>query len=85
MASNPDYYVTPEEYLAIERKADSKSEYVDGVVYAMAGATERHNTLVANLIMSIGIQLRGRPCKVCPTLSSIQCEITLKEIYDKTL
>jgi hypothetical protein len=28
MASNPDYYVTPEEYLAIERKADSKSEYV---------------------------------------------------------
>jgi Uma2 family endonuclease len=67
MASNPDYYVTPEEYLAIERKADSKSEYVDGVVYAMAGATERHNTLVANLIMSIGIQLRGRPCKVYPS------------------
>jgi Uma2 family endonuclease len=67
MASNPDYYVTPEEYLVIERKAETKSEYVDGTIYAMAGATERHNTLVANLIMSIGIQLRGRPCKVYPS------------------
>jgi Uma2 family endonuclease len=67
MALNPNYYVTPEEYLAIERKAETKSEYVDGIVYAMAGATERHNTLVANLIMSIGIQLRGRPCKVYPS------------------
>ena len=43
MSSLPTYYLTPEEYLAIERKAEYKSEYVDGVVYAMVGGSERHN------------------------------------------
>jgi Uma2 family endonuclease len=67
MAIQPDYYLPPEEYLAIERKAEFKSEYLDGVMYAMAGATERHNVVVANLIISIGVQLRGRPCRVYPS------------------
>jgi len=43
VSSLPTYYLTPEEYLAIERKAEYKSEYVDGVVYAMVGGSERHN------------------------------------------
>ena len=37
MSSLPTYHLSPEEYLAIERQAEYKSEYVDGVVYAMAG------------------------------------------------
>lgn len=56
--------LTPEEYLAIERQAEDKSEYVDGVMYAMSGATFRHNIIVANVIAEIGQQLRGRPCRV---------------------
>jgi Uma2 family endonuclease len=43
MSSLPTYYLTPEEYLAVERKAEYKSEYVDGVMYVMAGGSERHN------------------------------------------
>jgi hypothetical protein len=39
MSSLPDYYLDPEEYLAIERRAEYKSEYVDGVVYARAAAS----------------------------------------------
>jgi len=38
MFTQPKSLLTPEEYLAIERKAEYKSEYYDGVVYAMAGA-----------------------------------------------
>jgi Uma2 family endonuclease len=67
MASVPNYYLSPEEYLALERKAEFKSEYMDGVVYAMAGATTRHNLIVANLIITLGGQLKGRPCRVYPS------------------
>jgi len=66
MASLPSYYLNPEEYLVIERRAEYKSEYVDGVMYAMAGGSERHNLIAANIIISIGVQLRGRPCRVYP-------------------
>jgi Uma2 family endonuclease len=67
MASVPNYYLTPEEYLALERKAEFKSEYMDGVVYAFAGASPRHNLIVANIITTLGVQLKSRPCKVYPS------------------
>jgi Uma2 family endonuclease len=67
MSSLPSYYLSPEEYLVIERQAEYKSEYVDGVLYAMAGGSERHNLIAANTIISIGVQLRNRPCRVYPS------------------
>lgn len=67
MATQPDYLLTPEEYLAAERGAEYKSEYVDGVVYAMAGASIPHNLIVSNLIRELGICLRKTPCRVFPS------------------
>lgn len=67
MASVPRYYLSPEEYLALERKAEFKSEYMDGVVYALAGASERHNLVVANIIIALGGQLKGHPGRVYPS------------------
>jgi len=67
MSSLPSYHLSPEEYLTIERQAEYKSEYVDGVMYAMAGGSERHNLIAANLIISIGVQIRERPCRVYPS------------------
>lgn len=67
MSSLPNCYLSAEEYLAIERQAEYKSEYVDGVMYAMAGGSERHNLIVANLIIAIGVQLRNRACRVYPS------------------
>jgi Uma2 family endonuclease len=64
MASAPNYFVTPEEYLSLERKAEFKSEYMDGVVYAFAGCNPRHNLITTNLIAALGTQLKGRPGKV---------------------
>jgi Uma2 family endonuclease len=64
VASVPNYYVSPQEYLALERKAEFKSEYMDGVVYAFAGASPRHNLIVANIIATLGTQLKGHPGKV---------------------
>lgn len=56
-------YYTPEEYLTLERKADCKSEYVDGQVIAMAGASRIHNLLAGNFYREVSQQLRGRPCE----------------------
>src|SRR5436190_17376061 len=66
MTSLPIYRLSPEEYLRLERAAESKSEYDDGVIYAMAGAGERHNLIVAGLVRSLGNRLPAR-CRVYPS------------------
>lgn len=55
---------TPEEYLALERSSREKHEYVDGELFAMGGASERHNLIALNLGGEIRAQLKSRPCKV---------------------
>ena len=58
---------TPEEYLARERKALNKSEYRDGRIYAMPGASRAHNLITANTLVEIHPQLRDRTCEVYPS------------------
>ncbi len=59
--------VTPEQYLEMERKAEYKSEYIDGGVFAMANASRNHARIVTNSILQLGPQLRGGPCEVVAT------------------
>ena len=58
---------TPEEYLARERKALDKSEYRDGQIHAMPGASREHNLITGNTLVEIHIQLRDRVCEVYPS------------------
>jgi len=67
MASLPQTYITPEEYLALDRKAEVKSEYYAGRIIAFAGASKRHNLIVANVLAGIHGQLVNRPCNVYPS------------------
>jgi Uma2 family endonuclease len=67
MASNPRILLTPEEYLAIERRANYRSEYVAGELFAMAGASRRHNRIVSNLVIRLGIQLENSVCNIYST------------------
>ena len=55
--------VTIEDYLAGELASPIKHEYVGGVVYAMAGARNRHNRIATNTLVTFGVHLRGRPCQ----------------------
>jgi Uma2 family endonuclease len=64
MATQPKPRLTPEEYLVRERLAETKSEYYQGQVFAMAGASEKHNVIVTNLVLSLGNSLRRRDCRV---------------------
>lgn len=81
MASVPEIFLRPEEYLAIERKAEYKSEYVDGVMYAMAGASERHNLIVGNVVASLHFPLRKTPCKVYPSDMKVRLPNARKFFY----
>jgi len=56
-------YISPEEYLALERKAVVRHEYFDGEIYEMAGASEEHATISSNVNASLNFQLKKRPCK----------------------
>jgi Uma2 family endonuclease len=56
--------ITSEEYLAIERKAGHKSEFYDGGMFAMAGASARHNLIVSNLVVEIGNQIKSKDCRI---------------------
>jgi Uma2 family endonuclease len=47
-------------YLHSERYAELKSEYVNGTIVAMAGASKEHNTLTFNLAVEVGLQLKGK-------------------------
>src|SRR2546423_14675917 len=53
----------PAEYLALERAAPYKSEYLAGRIFAMAGASREHNVIAFNIGTSLGQQLRGKPCE----------------------
>ena len=55
--------VSVEEYLATEPFRPGRREYLAGMVYDMAGASEDHNTIAMNLYRMLGTQLRGRACR----------------------
>ncbi len=59
-----NYFVSPEEYLERERRAEYKSEYFAGEIVAMAGAKRKHNLVSSNVTTSLGVQLRDEPCEV---------------------
>lgn len=64
MVSQSVTYLTPEEYLALERRAEYKSEYLDGEIFAMVGASRKHNLISVNIAASLHAQLRKQPCEV---------------------
>ena len=80
MSSLPSYNLSPEEYLTIERQAEYKSEYVDGVIYALAGS-KRHNLIAGNIITELNIQLRKTPCEVFPSDMKVRVPDSRKFFY----
>ena len=60
-------YVSPEEYLEMERESSTKHMYLDGNVVAMSGASVAHNDIVSNLIGAINPFLKGKGCRIRPS------------------
>jgi Uma2 family endonuclease len=55
--------VSLEEYLRFERDSETRHEFLDGIVYAMAGESPDHSTICFNLAAITGPQLRDKPCR----------------------
>jgi Uma2 family endonuclease len=79
MASDPRPRVSPEDYLAIERRSETRSEYLDGEIFAMTGASERHNLLAGNLYTIFRAQLRPRGCRVY--VSDMRVKVSATGLY----
>ena len=63
LAQPKTYFYSFEEYLEAERKADERSEFIDGEIYAMAGESGRHGDISANFLALIVAKLRGSECR----------------------
>jgi len=74
--AQPTRRLTEAEYLEQERRADFKSEFFAGEMFAMAGGTRAHSLIAVNLARELSTSLKGRPCVVFNTDLRIKVEAT---------
>jgi Uma2 family endonuclease len=75
----PRLPMTRDAYLAMDRQADTKHEFWDGMAYAMTGASLAHNRLVRNLLVALTQALAGRDCEPLP--SDLRVRVPGEERY----
>src|SRR5262245_37213396 len=73
--------LTVEEYLAGEARSEVRHEYVDGMVYAMAGGSEEHNLISLNVASALRAHLRGKACRVFMADVKVQPSSTREELF----
>jgi Uma2 family endonuclease len=76
MATASKRFISPQEYLALERRADFKSEYLRGEMFAMSGARFEHTRIKDNVAREAGNQLKGGPCQELTSDMRVKVSIT---------
>ena len=79
MSTAPQPYITPQEYLERERRAETKSQYFQGEIFAMTGASREHNLIAGNTLTSLNQRLRDRDCEVYP--SDMRVKVSPSGLY----
>lgn len=72
-------YVSPEEYLRLERQSEYKSEYANGEIFAMTGANRKHNLVAGNIFRELSQQLRSRQCEAY--VGDMRVKVTATGLY----
>ena len=75
---SPVNFLTIEEYLQIEQVSVIRHEYVDGQIFAMAGASEEHNQIAGNIYALLRPHLRGTPCRAF--VSDMKLKVKLEKV-----
>ena len=70
---------TPAHYLALERQAKHRSEYINGSIFAMVGASRQHNLIAGNVFGELRTQLRGRPCEAY--INDMRVKVSVTGLY----
>jgi Uma2 family endonuclease len=78
-ATRPRYTIA--EYVRLEEHANVKHEFLDGQIWAMAGGTPEHAALASAVIVALGAQLRGRPCRVYTSDARVRVKATGLDTY----
>ncbi len=65
---------SPEEYLDLERKAETRHEFVDGTIYAMAGESLSHSQICINLAGEVRTALKGKSCQALSPNMKVRAE-----------
>ena len=73
--------ITAAEYLEGELRSETRHEFVDGRVYAMSGASRRHNEICLDLASALQSHLRGGPCRTYIEAVKVQVADDLGESY----
>lgn len=81
MLPQPVPYLSEEEYLEFERNSEIKHEYFDGEIFAMSGASRRHNLIVANVVGELRSQLKKKHCWLYPSDMRLKIESTKLYTY----
>ncbi|HEV7866689.1 MAG TPA: Uma2 family endonuclease [Chthoniobacteraceae bacterium] len=74
-------YLTEQQYLEAESRAETKSEYFDGVMYAMAGASDPHELVSMNFAGALLNHLRGKGCRVFKSDMKVRMTFLEKPFY----
>lgn len=64
MSALPKPGYNSDEYLALEESAEYRSQFYNGEIFAMAGASRKHNVIAMNVASNLHYQLRNRPCEI---------------------
>jgi Uma2 family endonuclease len=67
---------TEVEYMALERVSEERHEFLDGLIYLMAGESPAHGTICTNLVIIVGSQLRGTPCQAWSRDTKVRSGLT---------
>jgi Uma2 family endonuclease len=82
----PKYnFITPAQYLEMERASEFRSEYFQGYVQAMSGASLKHNIIDRNLIYSLANFLKGKDCQVLPSHMRVGTPLSDSYMYPDAL
>jgi Uma2 family endonuclease len=78
-ASRPVYRI--DEYVRLEEHANVKHEFLDGLIWARAGGTPEHAAMASAIIVALGSQLRGKPCRVYTADARVRVVATGLDTY----
>ena len=70
-----------EEYLKFEEMSTTKHEYIGGELYAMTGATTRHNVICVNVAIALAGHVRGGPCRTYVEAVKVRLTVKGEEIF----
>lgn len=77
----PHEFITVEEYLDGEQRSEIRHEYIDGLVYAMGGASDRHGLIVNALAYALTPAARQRQCQLFTSDMKVRLNIADKPIF----